>query len=73
MRDVLIKALTPTRESKAIEFKESFNPASLQDWCEIINVDVPKLPPWPGQLIKIKAIGLLSAVSLARKTSLPLN
>lgn len=37
MKDTLLaKALAAKRESKQIEFKESFDVASKQDWCEVI-------------------------------------
>lgn len=37
MRDFLLaKALAAKRESKQIEFKESFDASSKQDWCEVI-------------------------------------
>jgi schlafen family protein len=36
MADVVKKALTAKRESKHIEFKQSFDPASGRAWCELI-------------------------------------
>jgi len=36
MSDLLQKALKAKRESRNIEFKETFSPNSPQDWCEII-------------------------------------
>ncbi len=36
-RDTLLdKALTATRESRPIEFKEEFDVRSTRDWCEIL-------------------------------------
>lgn len=34
--DLVQKALTAARESKHIEFKEEFDPASAGEWCEVI-------------------------------------
>jgi len=34
--DLVQKALTAARESKHIEFKEEFDPASPGEWCEVI-------------------------------------
>lgn len=36
MADLLDKALTAKRESRLIEFKSAFDPASARDWCEIV-------------------------------------
>jgi predicted HTH transcriptional regulator len=36
MPNLIEKALTAKRESKHIEFKEGFDPALGQDWCETI-------------------------------------
>ena len=36
MTDLIERALTVTRESKYIEFKEAFDPNSAADWCEVI-------------------------------------
>ena len=36
MKDFVPRALIAKRESKRIEFKESFDASSLQSWCEIL-------------------------------------
>lgn len=36
MPNLIQKSITAKRESKHIEFKESFDPTSPQEWCEII-------------------------------------
>src|SRR5437867_11418209 len=36
MTDLVKKALTAKRESKHIEFKQSFDPSSAGEWCELI-------------------------------------
>jgi len=36
MTDLVKKALTAKRESKHIEFKQSFDPNSAGEWCELI-------------------------------------
>ena len=36
MEDFVSRALIAKRESKRIEFKESFDASSLQSWCEIL-------------------------------------
>lgn len=36
MTDLISKALTAERESKHIEFKQSFDPNSAGEWCELI-------------------------------------
>jgi len=36
MSDLLDRALKATRESKRVEFKESFDPTSAAEWCEVI-------------------------------------
>jgi hypothetical protein len=36
MTDLIKKALTAKRESKYVEFKESFDPNSAGEWCEVI-------------------------------------
>lgn len=36
MRDLIDAAIAATRESKQIEFKESFNPNSAGEWCELV-------------------------------------
>lgn len=37
MPGLLEKALSAKRESKHIEFKHSFDPTSMGEWCEVIN------------------------------------
>lgn len=36
MSDLIAKAIVARRESKAIDFKRSFNPSFAGDWCELI-------------------------------------
>jgi hypothetical protein len=36
MSEMIDKGLTAKRESKYVEFKQSFDPASAGDWCEIV-------------------------------------
>ena len=36
MTDLISKALAATSESKHIEFKQSFDPNSQANWCEIV-------------------------------------
>jgi len=36
MPDLIQKALTAKRESKSVEFKETFDPTSPGDWCEVV-------------------------------------
>jgi predicted HTH transcriptional regulator len=36
MTDLITKALTAKRESKHVEFKQSFDPISPGEWCELI-------------------------------------
>src|ERR1039457_6377365 len=36
MSELVEKALAAKRESKHIEFKRSFDPASIGEWCEVI-------------------------------------
>jgi hypothetical protein len=36
MIDLIHKALHAKRESKQVEFKQSFNPTSPGEWCELI-------------------------------------
>jgi hypothetical protein len=36
MPDFIVRALKATRESKHVEFKESFDPSSAGEWCELI-------------------------------------
>lgn len=52
MDGLLKKALSATRESKFIEFKESFDVASSGDWCEIIK-DIIALANTGGGMILI--------------------
>src|SRR5438105_1080910 len=35
-RELIAKALAAKRESKYIEFKQSFDPSDLGNWCELI-------------------------------------
>lgn len=51
---LVAEALSATRESKAVEFKSSFNPSSSGEWCEILK-DVVAMANAGGGVI---AIGL---------------
>ncbi len=50
--ELLRKGLKATRESKYIEFKESFDVTSLQSWCEIVK-DIVALANTGGGIILI--------------------
>jgi predicted HTH transcriptional regulator len=52
MDKVLAKALTSSRESKTIEFKEAFDVSSAGDWCELIK-DIVALANSGGGVILI--------------------
>jgi len=52
MDDILNKGLTAKRESKYVEFKESFDPSSPAEWCEIIK-DIAALANSGGGVIVI--------------------
>ena len=49
--DLVQKALSAKRESKAIEFKQTFNVTSKQDWCEIVKDVVAIANPGGGVLV----------------------
>lgn len=52
IQDVVNKALTVERESRTIEFKESFDVNSPRDWCEIIK-DIIAISNTDGGVILI--------------------
>jgi hypothetical protein len=50
MPDLVSSALAATRESRRIEFKQSFDPASAGEWCELIK-DIVALANSGGGII----------------------
>jgi hypothetical protein len=50
MSDLIQKALTAKRESKYVEFKQSFDPTSSREWCEVIK-DIVALANSGGGII----------------------
>lgn len=66
MRDLLHKALCAERETRSIEFKQSFDPQSAREWCELVK-DLVALANSGGGVI---VIGLDSSGS---PTGLPVD
>jgi len=66
VEDIFEKAKNAKRESKHIEFKEKFDPASNEDWCEIVK-DIVALANSGGGciLIGVKNNGMPSGVDLS--------
>lgn len=64
MSKLIKKALAATRESKHIEFKRGFDPASLGEWCELIK-DIVALANSGGGIL---VFGLDSAGKLTNES-----
>lgn len=66
MPDLIQKALTAKRESKCIEFKDTFDPTSPADWCEIVK-DIVAITNSGGGIIVfgLDSLGVPTTASLA--------
>jgi len=71
MLDLIQKALSAKRESKRIEFKETFDPNSPAEWCEIIK-DIVAIANSGGGIIVfgLNSLGLPTGASLAELTQI---
>jgi hypothetical protein len=81
MTDLINKALTAKRESKHVEFKQSFDPSSAGDWCELIK-DLAALANSGGGILvfglnslgaptgePVEAVAALDPADIANKVS----
>jgi len=71
MRDLVERALTAKRESKYVEFKDSFDPSSPGEWCEIIK-DIAAIANSGGGIIVfgLDSSGVPTGASLAKLSNI---